>query len=137
MTDRDHFAAAALTGYIANPAWDDADASIVAKQAYGDADAMLRERAKSYEKGDENRSFSDTNHDAAPAAKAAKEARKATDADGTGNTKPMPERKRAEVSYALTDEEREAVEASIHGDNDATVIATLRSLLARTQTVGK
>lgn len=31
----------------------------------------------------------------------------------------------------LTDEEREAVEASMHGENDATVISTLRALLAR------
>jgi hypothetical protein len=31
----------------------------------------------------------------------------------------------------LTDEEREAVEASMHGENVATVIATLRSLLSR------
>ena len=31
----------------------------------------------------------------------------------------------------LTDEEREAIEASIHGENDATVIATLRNLLER------
>lgn len=46
MTDRDTFAAAALTGYTANPAWDDVAASIVAEQAYADADAMLRERDK-------------------------------------------------------------------------------------------
>ena len=46
MTDRDHFAAAALTGYNANPAWDDTDSSIVAEQAYADADAMLRERER-------------------------------------------------------------------------------------------
>jgi hypothetical protein len=45
MTDRDTFAAAALTGYTANSAWDDVAASIVAEQAYADADAMLRERA--------------------------------------------------------------------------------------------
>jgi hypothetical protein len=32
----------------------------------------------------------------------------------------------------LTDAEREAVEASMHGENDATVIATLRKLLDRT-----
>ena len=31
----------------------------------------------------------------------------------------------------LTDEEQEAVEASMHGENDATVIATLRGLLER------
>lgn len=31
----------------------------------------------------------------------------------------------------LTDAEREAVEASMHGENDATVIATLRKLLER------
>jgi hypothetical protein len=48
MTDRDHFAAAALTGYNANPAWDDTDSSIVAEQAYADADAMLRERERTH-----------------------------------------------------------------------------------------
>ena len=31
----------------------------------------------------------------------------------------------------LTDAEREAIEASMHGENDATVIATLRNLLER------
>jgi len=31
----------------------------------------------------------------------------------------------------ITDEEREAIEASMHGENDATVIATLRKLLER------
>jgi hypothetical protein len=41
---RDTFAAAALTGYNANPAWDNTDASIVAEQVYADADAMLRVR---------------------------------------------------------------------------------------------
>ena len=34
-------------------------------------------------------------------------------------------------NFTLTDEEREAVEASMHGENDATVIATLRNLLER------
>lgn len=50
MTDRDTFAAAALTGYTANPAWDDAAASIVAEQAYADADAMLAERSRTGQK---------------------------------------------------------------------------------------
>ena len=57
MTDRDTFAAAALTGYNANPVWDDTDSLIVAEQAYADADAMLRERER-------------TNHAAVPAARA-------------------------------------------------------------------
>jgi hypothetical protein len=35
------------------------------------------------------------------------------------------------LDATLTDEEREAIEASMHGENDATVIATLRSLLER------
>ena len=34
----------------------------------------------------------------------------------------------------ITDAEREAIEASMHGENDATVIATLRSLLERLHT---
>ena len=33
----------------------------------------------------------------------------------------------------LTDAEREAVEASMHGENNVTVIATLRNLLERMQ----
>jgi len=36
-----------------------------------------------------------------------------------------------ELNFTLTDEERAAIEASMHGENDATVIATLRSLLER------
>jgi hypothetical protein len=35
------------------------------------------------------------------------------------------------MDATLTDEEREAIEASMHGENDATVIATLRKLLER------
>ena len=41
---------------------------------------------------------------------------------------------RAEIArLRLTDAEREAIEASMHGENDATVIATLRKLLERLQ----
>jgi hypothetical protein len=55
MTDRDTFAAAALTGLLANNYFSLGDEA--AKRCYQYADAMLRERER-------------TNHDAAPAAKA-------------------------------------------------------------------
>ena len=62
MTDRDHFAAAALTGLLvhANDGIDEETLdtpSDIAYTAYAMADAMLRERER-------------TNHDAAPAARA-------------------------------------------------------------------
>jgi hypothetical protein len=56
MTDRDTFAAAALTGYLANENTDDPmTIEAAAADAYRYADAMLRERER-------------TNHDAAPEA---------------------------------------------------------------------
>jgi hypothetical protein len=57
MTDGDHFAAAALTGLIANPKNDDTTADTIRFWAWNWADAMLREREQ-------------TDHDAAPAARA-------------------------------------------------------------------
>lgn len=56
MTDRDHFAAAALTGLLASREWP-IDSDEAAHYCYRVADAMLRERER-------------TNHDAAPAARA-------------------------------------------------------------------
>ena len=44
MTDRDHFAAAALTGLMTGLTMFDLD--VVAKQSYDIADAMLRERER-------------------------------------------------------------------------------------------
>lgn len=73
MTDRDHFAAAALTGLLAasdaNSWADDLWADDLCRTAYGWADFMLRER---------------DNHPATP--------------DSSPVTKPMPKEKRAEVS---------------------------------------
>jgi hypothetical protein len=57
MTDRDHFAAAALAGLLANPKDNDSTADKIRFWAWNWADAMLRERER-------------TNHDAAPAARA-------------------------------------------------------------------
>ena len=57
MTDRDHFAAAALTGLLAQGDDGSFSEESYVRGAYRWADAMLRERAK-------------TNHDAAPAARA-------------------------------------------------------------------
>lgn len=118
MTDRDHFAAAALTGYNANPEWDDIDPSIVAERAYADADAMLRERERT-----ENRPTIDgvpVPADATPPLHAT-----------PGGCSVQPEG----TQPTLTDEEREAIWffAAIDS-NDSTLgkhAATLRNLLER------
>jgi hypothetical protein len=85
MTDRDHFAAAALTGLVGECGYNSPED--VAGEAYALADAMLRERERVTEpllkekqaevsaapvsRPPETRaSFSATNHDAAPAARA-------------------------------------------------------------------
>ena len=78
MTDRDHFAAAALTGLCSMPPMSGPDKPHdFAAMAYAYADAMLRERAK-------------TNHDAAPAARAPEPepepAARRRPAGGTGDT---------------------------------------------------
>jgi hypothetical protein len=88
MTDRDTFAAAALTGLLAGPGGKAAEQW--ALLAYSLADAMIRERER----------------------------------NGAVSGCETP---------TLTDAEREAIEAAIHGENDATVIATLRNLLERTK----
>jgi hypothetical protein len=106
MTDRDTFAAAALTGLLTKddaakpesmapwwPEW-------VCDAAYRWADAMLRERGNHSEKPN-----SSTNHDAVPEARARDADRVRTDkattrpGDGTGNTS-IPE------SYDKGDEKR-------------------------------
>jgi hypothetical protein len=46
MTMRDWFAGQALTGAMANEAWDDAPLSAISDLSYNAADAMLAERAK-------------------------------------------------------------------------------------------
>ena len=71
MTDRDTFAAAALTGLLAGLGGKTAEQW--ALHAYSLADAMLRERER-------------TNHDAVPEAKATNDGGTPKDADGTGNT---------------------------------------------------
>jgi len=65
MTDRDHFAAAALTRLLVGCPF---NTDAVPRLAYSMADAMLseRERARSYEKNDEARSFSDMEWSAIP-----------------------------------------------------------------------
>jgi hypothetical protein len=89
MTDRDHFAAAALTGLLADPMESAKATDYVAAEAYEIADAMLRERERiagsptidgvpvppvppaPVSRPSETRaSFSYTTHDAAPAARA-------------------------------------------------------------------
>jgi hypothetical protein len=72
MTDRDHFAAAALSGLLASDQYDQlVTPADYADTAYELADAMLRERER-------------TNHDAAPAARAQVDAA-GISRQGTGN----------------------------------------------------
>ena len=101
---RDTFAAAALTGYNANPAWDDVAASIVAEQAYGDADAMLRVRNGAVE-GCET---------VCPHVR------------GTVT-------QHCSLNFTLTAEEREAIEDAVAELTPGPIAATLRNLLERTK----
>jgi hypothetical protein len=76
MNDRDHFAAAALAGLLANPKDNDSTADTIRFWAWNWADAMLRERER-------------TDHDAAPAARAPEpepEAARRRPAGGTGES---------------------------------------------------
>ena len=134
MTDRDHFAAAALTGLLvhANDGIDEEaldTPSDIAYTAYAMADAMLRERER-------------TNHDAAPAARAEIERlreaiRRLADQDATlsvcgGNVTVT-------MDATLTDEEREAIADAagryVEGITPKAqeYAATLRGLLERTR----
>ncbi len=130
MTDRDHFAAAALTGWLASQQTVISQAEM-AQRAYRYADAMLREKGQ-------------TNHDAAPAARVS--ARECTTPAGTGGTCPYvvgeTTRYCSLTPFTLTDEEREAIEEAmrqvVESDCIATphaleVIGTLRGLLERTR----
>ena len=89
MTDRDTFAAAALTGLLANPKDNDSTADKIRFWAWNWADAMLRERERTG-----SRPTIDgipvppdpTNHDAAPAARARTDA----DRDRTDNAATRP-----------------------------------------------
>ena len=128
MNDRDHFAAAALTGLIANG---DYSVESTPSLAWRMADAMLRERAST---NSAEISSTLTNHDAAPAAKAQVDAA-GISRQGTGDT------------FTLTDAEREAIEeaadtsdvaAEFYSGKDRTRAdaaakhaATLRGLLER------
>jgi hypothetical protein len=127
---RDTFAAAALTGYNANPAWDDVPASIVAEQAYGDADAMLCERERHHIPEAGNMVQNTTNHDAVPEARARDADRARTDkattrpGDGTGNTPTLSESEREAIEQMLD-------EVSGKASAESWVPAILRNLLAR------
>jgi hypothetical protein len=145
VTDRDHFAAAALSGLMANPNNNDSTADTIRFWAWNWADAMLRERER-------------TNHDAAPAARAPTDAsplrpdQGVTVGMGTGDTQGpvawavmLADNHRIWGVYALeeeanaindvvagghgvaplyrsptlTDEEREAIEKAIGRELDA------------------
>lgn len=154
MTDRDHFAAAALAGLLANPKNNDSTADTIRFWAWNWADAMLRERNRT-----ENRPTVDgvpvplerTNHAAAPVAWAVmladgeriydvyaiEEEAKAIDEAVTGNHGVVPLYR----SPTLTDAEREAIrealegaeqDARLFGDKAAAADAVaLRGLLER------
>lgn len=106
MTDRDHFAAAALAGLLAGRKFTALDDAIVAEAyaeaAYGIADAMLRERGNHI--ADASKMVkTPTNLDAAPESKAAPSESSVPlgKGHGTGDTpvtEPMTKEKRAEVS---------------------------------------
>ena len=103
MTDRDTFAAAALTGLLGGPGDKDFSADFWARHAYKAADAMLRERARTSPTPQPRTAVLSTgdvvcyhpNHDAVPAAKAYANGEPAPECggeagisprDGTGNT---------------------------------------------------
>lgn len=112
MTDRDTFAAAALTGLLAGSEHTcDVDGADHAETAYYIADAMLRQRGK-----------------------------EVWDNCVAGNnpkmecpvTEPLPKEKRAEVSF--TDEERAAIETAVmeaEAHQHESRAVTLRNLLER------
>lgn len=95
MNDRDHFAAAALAGLLAAPTDKDRSMDYWARLSYEAADAMLRGRERvaaspvPYVESDEKRCFFNTNHDAAPAAKARTDAATGEPGgdEGTGDTR--------------------------------------------------
>ena len=123
MTDRDTFAAAALTGLLASNPYDQAMTyEQYANESYRMADAMIRERGKAVSDNCVTGSQREMEYPV---------------------TEPMPKEKRAEVSFTLTDEERDAVklaadflEDEFYGCSDKcaaehNAVATLRKLLER------
>jgi hypothetical protein len=77
MTDRDTFAAAALTGLLAGPGDKDFSADYWARHAYDAADAMLRER---------ERTTNDASPEAGRPSMGAEDERARASAQSTGNT---------------------------------------------------
>jgi hypothetical protein len=115
MTDRDHFAAAALTGLLtSDDVGEESNAfgQAICQSAYLWADAMLRERAK-------------TNHDAAPAARAAPSESSAPLGKGLGTgdtTEPvawavmLADGERIYDVYALA-EDAKAIDEAVTGNH--------------------
>jgi hypothetical protein len=119
MTDRDTFAAAALTGLLAAPTDKDRSLEYWARFSYEIADAMLRERER-------------TNHDAVPAATARTDADRArTDkaatrpGEGTGDIPDSRTR--------LSEAEIDAIERVVEDGRIASmsIYGVMRSLLVR------
>jgi hypothetical protein len=129
VTDRDTFAAAALTGLLAQGDDGSFSEESYVRSAYRWADAMLREREQTKEK---DASFSCTNHDAAPAATARTDADRArTDkaatrpGEGTGDIPDSRTR--------LSEAEIDAIERVVEDGRIASmsIYGVMRSLLVR------
>jgi hypothetical protein len=108
MTDRDYFAAAALTRGMGVLGYDQ-----IAKSCYEMADAMLRERER-------------TNHDAAPEAKD-RTAGELGGARVTGNTPTLTDEERAAIEKAIGRE----LDAEWYGGPEPGRVVALRGLLER------
>jgi len=125
VTDRDTFAAAALTGLLAGPGDKDFSADYWARHAYEAADAMLRERGRVTETMTKEKRAEVS---AAPVSRQA-------ETEVCGRATDIIARHAA----TLTDEEREAVkQAAIRVESlcqlgAQRMAATLRNLLERTK----
>lgn len=127
VTDRDHFAAAALAGLLAQGDDGSFSEESYAVAAYRWADAMLRERGNHSEKPN-----SSTNHDAAPAATADAE-RSRTDkavirpGEGAGDTPTLTDAEREAVAWAARLAQSQRDSRDMAGD----YAASMRGLLER------
>lgn len=126
MTDRDHFAAAALTGLLAQGDDGSFSEESYARAAFRWADVMLRERLRNGAVRGCETVQPATNHDVAPAAKAVSDEDRTDKAaashrdDGTGDTpvtEPMPKGNRAEVSSTTHDAVPAAIDQLPAGDH--------------------
>lgn len=125
MTDRDTFAAAALTGMLANEG-EGPSLSATCVYAYRIADAMLALR--------DSRSAKETNHDAAPAARASVESvapQPTTRGDSARTDKAVP--RPSEGTGDISEAQIDALECVVEDGRivGMSVYGHLRSLLVR------